>query len=73
MSAVFPLPQGRGGAGGMAVFVLQGGRARLVPVQVGARNGAQAWLRQGLAPGAEVLVYPPAGVADGVRVKVRKV
>jgi len=73
VSAVFPLPQGRGGAGGMAVFVLQGGRARLVPVQVGARNGAQAWLRQGLAPGAEVLVYPPAGVADGVRVKVRKV
>ena len=32
---------------------------------VGARNGSQAWVRSGLAAGAQVIVYPPAAVADG--------
>ena len=56
-----------------AVFVVEGGRARLQPVLVGARNGSRAWLREGLAAGAQVVVYPGAAVADGVRVKARKV
>jgi HlyD family secretion protein len=68
VSAVFPRPDG-----GMAVFVLDGGRAKLAPVQLGARNGSQAWITGGLAEGATVIVYPSAAVADGVRVKPRKV
>ena len=59
--------------GGMAVFVLEGGRARMTPVQVGARNGRDAWVQQGLAPGTSVIVYPPASVKEGVRARARKV
>jgi HlyD family secretion protein len=78
VAAVFPLPArddaGDGlPSGGMAVFVLDGGRARLVPVQLGGRNATQAWVRQGLAPGAVVIVYPPPAVHDGARVQERKV
>jgi HlyD family secretion protein len=65
---VFPRPEG-----GSAVFVLDGQRARLAPVEIGARNGTDAWVKAGLADGATVIVYPPAGVGDGVRVKPRAV
>lgn len=68
VSAVFPQP---GSASGMAVFVLDGGHARLKAVTLGGRNGSQAWVQGGLAAGESVIVYPPAGVADGVRVKPR--
>ncbi|MGE5115723.1 MAG: efflux transporter periplasmic adaptor subunit, partial [Betaproteobacteria bacterium] len=70
VSAVFPRP---GAAGAMAVFAVEGGRARLVPVEIGARNGARAWVRSGLAAGTSVIVYPPATVDDGARVRVRDV
>lgn len=72
VSAVFPLPASEGAAG-FAVFVLDGGRARLQAVTVGARNGSQAWIQGGLDAGATVLIYPPAAVADGARVRVRAV
>jgi HlyD family secretion protein len=68
VSAVFPLPDG-----GFAVFVLDGGRARSTPVQLGARNGHEAWIESGVAAGATVIVYPPAATRDGLRVKPRKV
>jgi HlyD family secretion protein len=68
VSAVFPRPEG-----GMAVFLLDGGRAKLTPVELGARNGSQAWIKGGLAEGATVIVYPPAGLSDGARVKARSV
>jgi HlyD family secretion protein len=74
VGAVFPVPQGEADrAAGMAVFAVEQGRARFVPVQVGARNGSDAWVRAGLKPGAEVIVYPGAAVKDGVRVKARTV
>ncbi|MDE2400408.1 MAG: HlyD family efflux transporter periplasmic adaptor subunit [Burkholderiales bacterium] len=73
VSAVFPLPQGEGLQGGMAVFTVDGGRARLTPVQVGARNNQDAWVRKGLASGETVVIYPPTTVNDGARVTVRKV
>lgn len=73
-SAVFPLPQDESGRpGGMAVFVVEGGRARRVPVEVGARNAAQAWVTKGIDKGSTVIVYPATAVKDGVRVAVRKV
>ena len=68
ISAVFPKPDG-----GMAVFVLDGGRARLTAVDIGARNGTQAWVKSGLADGATVIVYPSAAVSDGARVRARAV
>jgi HlyD family secretion protein len=68
VSAVFPQPRG-----GMAVFVVKGGRAQLAPIEFGGRNGSEAWVRGGIGEGAEVIVYPPATLRDGMRVKVRAV
>jgi len=76
VSAVFPLPEGTakdGGKTGMAVFTIDNGRARLTPVELGARNGTDAWIRSGLRPGMSVIVYPPAAVKDGARVQARTV
>jgi HlyD family secretion protein len=67
VSAVFPRPEG-----GHAVFGVRDGRARVRPVEIGARNAEHAWVTQGLASGDTVLVYPPSAVADGVRVRIRK-
>ena len=33
-----------------------------------ARNGSEAWIGQGLAEGATVVVYPAAGLVDGARI-----
>jgi len=79
VSAVFPLPADGAGLGPdaaadpptHAVFVVEGGLARQVPVRLGGRNGSAAWIRSGLALGTSVIVYPPATVRDGVRVRVR--
>jgi HlyD family secretion protein len=60
------------GAAHHAVFVLEGGRVRQVPVVLGARNGSMAWIQAGLARGQQVVVYPPAAVRDGVRATARK-
>lgn len=68
VSAVFPLP---GGEAAHAVFRFDDGRARLAVVQVGARNADAAWIRSGLQPGDRVIVYPPAAVTDGARVRER--
>ncbi len=80
VSAVFPLPAENSDSANsrataaprFAVFVADGGRARQVPVELGARNGSSAWIRSGLAPGQQVIVYPPATVKDGQRVAARK-
>jgi HlyD family secretion protein len=71
VSAVFPRTLADGG--GDAVFLVEGGRAKLQPVQVGGRNGRQAWITDGLSAGQSVIVYPSAAVDDGVRVKPREV
>lgn len=69
VSAVFP----RSDTAGMAVFVLDRGHARLAPVEVAARNGTDAWIRQGLQAGTTVIVYPPSAVRDGASVRQRRV
>lgn len=66
VGALFPR-----GNGEMAVYVLEGGKARTRPVQIVARNGSVGWVREGLSPGDRVIVYPPPGVVDGRRVRVR--
>jgi HlyD family secretion protein len=75
VSAVFPAPLPRAGAAGdahaMAVFVVDGDRARLRPVSIGGRNGEHAWVVSGLRAGERVIVYPGDTVADGLRVEAR--
>jgi HlyD family secretion protein len=74
VSAVFPRPAGAEGAASApahAVFRIDGGRAHLQPVRVGARNGSDAWIQEGLQAGDDVIVYPPAAVSEGVRVRSR--
>ncbi|WP_439861110.1 efflux RND transporter periplasmic adaptor subunit [Pseudomonas sp. MBLB4136] len=58
--------------GGWALFAVEGGRARLVPVEVGANNGRQAQLLGGLDAGAQVILYPGAELSDGARVQPRQ-
>ncbi len=74
VSAVFPLPGAATSttdAPKHGVFVIEGGRTRQVAVRLGGRNGTTAWIRSGLVAGQSVIVYPPASVRDGVRVRVR--
>lgn len=70
--AVFPLAAPDGDRE-HAVFAVRDGRAALVPVRVGGRNGNEAWVTDGLAAGDVVIVYPSAAVRDGVRVRARRV
>ncbi len=54
-----------------AVFVAGDGRARLRHVEVGARNGLSAEIRDGLAAGDRVVLYPSERIADGTAVSQR--
>jgi HlyD family secretion protein len=54
-----------------ATYVVDGPRARLTPLKVRARNARFGWVDEAPAPGTPVIIYPPANVADGTRVKVR--
>jgi HlyD family secretion protein len=54
-----------------AVFVNDGGRARLRDVKLGLENGLEAEVTEGLAAGDEVIVQPGERVAAGMRVKAR--
>ncbi len=67
VGALCPRPEG-----GMAVYRLEDGRARLQPVTLGGRNARVGWVREGLAPRQQVITYPPPAVADGGRVRERR-
>ncbi|HVY46824.1 MAG TPA: HlyD family efflux transporter periplasmic adaptor subunit, partial [Minicystis sp.] len=54
-----------------AAFVVDAGRARLVPVEVGHRGETEVEILAGLAPGATVVVHPGDRVKDGARVAPR--
>lgn len=74
VSAVFPAPGAAGDGGGqMAVFVVEGGRARLRRTTVADRNGEEAWITAGLRAGERVIQYPGDAVSDGIRVRARTV
>ncbi len=57
--------------GGWAVFVAEGSRARLRPVELGQTNGLEAEVRGGIEAGARVVAYPSDRVRDGVRLAPR--
>jgi HlyD family secretion protein len=54
-----------------AVFALDSGRARLVLVELGRRNGLEAQVVSGLEAGQEVVVHPTDTLEDGARVVPR--
>ncbi len=73
VSAVFPRTQSTDDARAMAVFVVDADhRARLRPVEIGGRNGEDAWIVSGLRAGDRVIVYPGDTVEDGARVQARE-
>ncbi len=52
-----------------ALFVVDGGRARQVAVELVARNARDAWIRSPLRPGTPVVAYPPASLKEGQRLR----
>jgi HlyD family secretion protein len=56
-----------------ALFMVHAGRAVLQEVDVVARNGRQAWVRdelqRGPQSGTDVIVYPPPSLKHGDRIK----
>jgi HlyD family secretion protein len=57
--------------GKWAVFAVQNGRARLVPVTIGRMNDEKAELLSGLKKGAVVILHPSEKISDRARVKAR--
>jgi RND family efflux transporter MFP subunit len=58
--------------GGSAAFILEGDVVRLRPVRTGARRGGRVEIESGLAEGDRIVLGPPAGLADGDRVRIRE-
>ncbi len=56
---------------GWAVFRVQDGVARQTPVKIGQNNGVLAEVLDGLADGDSVVLYPSAGLEDGMDVTQR--
>lgn len=65
VSAFFPIGSRVG------VFVVEKDRAHLKEISVQARNGVSAWVKDGLAVGTQVIVYPDSKLADKAKVKLR--
>jgi len=57
--------------GDWMTFVLEGGKARLVKVEIAHNNGVEAEIRSGLKAGQRIILHPPDTVADGASVKPR--
>ena len=64
-----PLPALLGQEQGAAVEMVEGGKAKKVPVRVGARDGQWAEIAQGLEQGAQVIVQGNYALPDGTPVK----
>ena len=55
-----------------AVFVADGGRARLRRLSLGARNSREAEVLEGLRAGERVVLYPADDLRDGARIRPRE-
>jgi len=58
--------------GGWAVFRIEDGRARLTPVQLGDGGERYRAVREGLATGDRVVIFPGDALRSGDRVRVRE-
>lgn len=56
---------------GPAVFVVEDGRARRVPVRLGQEANAERHVSEGLRGGETVVLVPPPTLRDGARVQAR--
>jgi HlyD family secretion protein len=65
VSALFPIGSRSG------IYVVEKDHATLKEVTVQARNGVSAWVKEGLAVGTQVIVYPDSKLKDKASVKVR--
>lgn len=63
-SAVFRQPDGSA-----ALFRIEGGRARLQPVELGLQGEGRSAIRRGLSQGDRVVLHPPRELEDGARVE----
>ena len=61
--AVFPLDEG------WAVYVVEDGKARLMPVTIGERNADRVEIMEGVSEDDTVIVYAGDSIRDGVRVR----
>lgn len=57
--------------GRWAAFAVEGGRARLRPLEVAERSGTEVALTSGPEPGTRLILHPTDQVADGARVAAR--
>ena len=57
--------------GQWAVFVVEQGKARFQPVEIGHNNGQFAQLLSGAEQGQKIILYPSPGLMDGTRIKQR--
>lgn len=57
-------------ADGACVWVVENGAVRRVSVDPGATRGERLEIRQGLSGGESLVLEPPAGLKDGLKVKV---
>jgi HlyD family secretion protein len=56
---------------GWRVFVVDHGRARLRPVEIGHRTGASVEIVKGLTPGMKVVLFPSDRIEDRVAIRAR--
>lgn len=54
------------------VFAVRNGRAALSPIEAGRNNGLAVEVRGGLEDGERIILYPGNRIADGARVKQRR-
>jgi HlyD family secretion protein len=55
-----------------AAYVVQNGRARRVPVELGERTNQQVEVRKGLNAGQQVVLNPPETLTENARVAIRE-
>jgi HlyD family secretion protein len=63
VGALFPVGSRYG------IYLAKDDRAKLMLVDLIARNGQQAWIRSKLQPGMQAIAYPPAKLRDGDRIR----
>jgi RND family efflux transporter MFP subunit len=70
-AVLVPVGALRGPAQARFVFVVDGARARRVPVEIGILGRSMAEIRAGLDAGARIVAQPPANLAEGARLSIR--
>ncbi|MBM3326607.1 MAG: efflux RND transporter periplasmic adaptor subunit [Calditrichaeota bacterium] len=54
------------------LFIVDNGKAKLLPVEIGARASDAVWIRSGLEPGAQVVIAGADLLSDGAPIRISK-